>query len=480
MKVNKSSTMSASPATLGYMNGRHKSFFLKKDISCSYINQNIPQLFSTRRPTKLLRSTRGGSSSARAASTAHIPGKKIGTHMANFYEWLAGFTDGEGYFYIVTTGQSCAFRFQINLHKDDINVLYYIHKTLGFGEVRSYRNFASFTVTRIKDIALLIEGFSQYPLQGSKWLNYRDFSKAFELYLNSCAGQRGRAPSETLEAIKKLKNGMNRSRTDYTMPFCREINITPYWLLGFIEGEGCFSINKGNSYRLDFSLSQSYTNHQLLQKIRTFLDNLPSEGSTYGNSEGALGIYSVRSNNPNHQPTTRIETARIPYITNVFIPFLESLTWRSKKQLDFQDWKNILLLKQQGHHLSERGVKLIDLILSQMNNHRLSTTSTHPTVDRTLLLARVNLLLSGPSNYGLRNGRKWIISLNKYYNSSRRNICVIITDESGNNLHSFDSLGDCANFLSVHPSTVSKRIINGIPFLLENKQAYIRKEAKEE
>lgn len=57
---------------------------------------------------------------------------------------------------------------------------------------------------------------------------------------------------------------------------------------------------------------------------------------------------------------------------------------------------------------------------------------------------------------------------------------MVIKDENGNNLHSFDSLavGTCANFLGVHPSTVgvpTKRIIKGIPFLLENKQAYIKK-----
>lgn len=126
--------------------------------------------------------------------------------------------------------------------------------------------------------------------------------------------------------------------------------------------------------------------------------------------------------------------------------------------------------------MSEQGVKLIDLILSQMNNNRLSTTSSHPGVERALLLAEINQLLSGPSNFELRKGRKWIISLNKYYHSSRKNICVVIKDENGNNLHSFDSLADCANFLYVDPSTVSKRINKGIPFLLENKRAYIKKE----
>jgi hypothetical protein len=52
---------------------------------------------------------------------------------------------------------------------------------------------------------------------------------------------------------------------------------------------------------------------------------------------------------------------------------------------------------------------------------------------------------------------------------------VTITDENGNNLHSFDSLADYAKFLDVDPSTVSKRINKGIPFLFENKRAYIKK-----
>lgn len=85
---------------------------------------------------------------------------------------------------------------------------------------------------------------------------------------------------------------------------------------------------------MDFSLCQSSTNHSLLQKICIYLGNLPDsrpaiggkEVSTEANYVDALGISKVISNNPNQQSTTRIETTRIPYITNIFIPFLESLT----------------------------------------------------------------------------------------------------------------------------------------------------------
>lgn len=384
--------------------------------------------------------------------------------MQNFYTWFSGFTDAEGSFYIAIS-KTCSFRFQINLHKDDLNVLYYIQRSLGFGEVRLYDNYASFTITRLKDIAQLMDIFKKYPLQGSKWLNYKDFLLAFDLYTSSNDN------TNALKEIIRLKNNMNRLRLNYTLPEDKVINITPYWLLGFIEGEGCFSINKHNNYRLDFSLCQSSTNFELMKSIKVYLENLPGTENNYRN---ALGISEVRSNNPNHQSTTRIETTRIPFITDILIPFLESLTWQSKKKLDFQDWKFILKLKEEGHHLSEEGIKLIDLIISQTNNNRLSTSSNDIVVNREQLLVKVNELLNGPSNFKIKNGRKFIISLNKYYNSSRLNVCVILVDEKGNILHYFDSLADCAKFLKVDASTISKRKSKGIPFIFENKTVYIK------
>ena len=78
---------------------------------------------------------------------------------------------------------------------------------------------------------------------------------------------------------------MNYSRLDYIMAKDNSINITAYLLLGFVEGEGCFSINRGNNYRLDFSLTQTYSNLELIKKIKVYLENLPN---TNGNYAGEL------------------------------------------------------------------------------------------------------------------------------------------------------------------------------------------------
>lgn len=57
-----------------------------------------------------------------------------------------------------------------------------------------------------------------------------------------------------------------------------------------------------------------------------------------------------------------------------------------------------------GHQFSEEGLKLIEKILSQMNNNRLST-SGKPAVDRTNLLTEIEELLNGPSNFEIKNNK---------------------------------------------------------------------------
>lgn len=124
-------------------------------------------------------------------------------------------------------------------------------------------------------------------------------------------------------------------------------NITAYWLLGFIEGEGCFSINRGNNYRLDLILGNTYSNLELIQNWQVYLANLPG---TNGNYAGAMVISSVTSKNPPPQSVVRIETTLFHLLPIYGRPFLDSLHLHSKKRLDFQDCKNILILREHGHH----------------------------------------------------------------------------------------------------------------------------------
>ena len=81
--------------------------------------------------------------------------------------------------------------------------------------------------------------FDNFPLNTTKHLDFLVFKKVLELYKNKM-----HLTNTGLELIDTLLSNFNKKRTNFTMPIEHKISITPYWLLGFIEGEGSFSIGK--------------------------------------------------------------------------------------------------------------------------------------------------------------------------------------------------------------------------------------------
>ena len=115
--------------------------------------------------------------------------------------------------------------FKIALHKDDADVLGYIHKRLAIGNVRFYKNECIFNVTDREGIELLVSIFDKYNLNTTKHLDYLDFKEAFNLYLN-------REKDVKVELIKDtildLKNKMNTNRVNFDRPENSKIVITKW------------------------------------------------------------------------------------------------------------------------------------------------------------------------------------------------------------------------------------------------------------
>ena len=227
---------------------------------------------------------------------------------SNFYEWLAGFIYGEGCFMIETRGHFLNFTFRITLHKDDLGTLHYIKNTLGvIGNVKIYGNTARFTVTSQQDIAKIIDIFSKYPLNTIKLLNFLDFKRAFELYTSS-----NNKTKELIQEIANIKSGMNSQRTDFQMPEGHKPRITPYWLLGFVEGEGSFK--RGNI------LTQSPKDLALMEAIKDFFYNLPGvDRQTM--SKSLIGVY-VHQNSTIKTPITRLIITNTDFIKFLIINFV--------------------------------------------------------------------------------------------------------------------------------------------------------------
>ncbi len=103
-----------------------------------------------------------------------------------FIEWFRGFTDAEGCFLIVKTGNTFTFRFIIKLHVDDVNLLNFIRNSLeGIGNVSTEGSVANYKVSSQKEIKLIIEIFTKYSLNSSKHLDFLAFRRAYELYISS-------------------------------------------------------------------------------------------------------------------------------------------------------------------------------------------------------------------------------------------------------------------------------------------------------
>lgn len=130
--------------------------------------------------------------------------------------WLAGFTDGEGSFYIRIKEASSeksinrvSFFFSINQSIRDSDLIYDISKFLNCGTISSNIKYIQFRVTKFEDVETkIIPFFKNYPMHGIKQLNYLDFCKIMELVQSKV-----HMTTEGMNEIKTIKEGMNFGRT---------------------------------------------------------------------------------------------------------------------------------------------------------------------------------------------------------------------------------------------------------------------------
>lgn len=392
-------------------------------------------------------------------------------NVKNFYEWLSGLVDGEGSFIISHRKPfSFVFSFEICLHLDDKDMLHFIQKKLGLGKVYISGNTSKLIIVKQQEIGLIIEIFNNYPLQSSKYLNFLDFKKAFELYKTKT--QQPEIRDEIFKKVFEIKKGINTKRLDFTrsgeaLP-SKEIIITPYWLLGFVEGEGSFFISTKYNYRLIFSLTQSIKDLALMREIKNFLYK------SFCEDKRELDYISLVTSKgrDNSKGAVQINISREDIINNKLIPFFNSMAWHSKKAKDYLDWIIILKLKQLGLQYTQKGLKVINLILNQMNNKRLSN-SKFIKADREYLNGLIDELLKEPSNLvKIEKGKIYIKSLNRYLNTQARDkISVEIKDKNGLVANMFNSISSCAKFYGLSRSSLHRKLhkSNNVEILFENK-----------
>jgi len=174
------------------------------------------------------------------------------------------------------------------------------------------------------------------------------------------------------------------------------MKLTPDWITGFVDGEGCFCISLQNmpkmtyqkQIRLVFKVSQHRRNVQVLYALKTF-----------------FGVGHVKSQRKTSTPQTLVSThtsidpsvetgahekesdvweytcSKFDHIVGIIIPFFEKNQLHTSKYFDFRRFRRTSILMQRKHHLTLDGLAEIERIRSRM----VSSGEVHPLSDEEIL-----------------------------------------------------------------------------------------------
>lgn len=367
-----------------------------------------------------------------------------------FYKWFSGFTDAEGNFLIITLPKGFNFKFSIGLHIDDLPVLNYIKDKLGFGNIYVYKTNCYYNVTRKEDILKIISIFDIYGLNSSKRLDYLDLKKAFYLY-----NDRTNLSKELINQILELKNSMNTQRTNFELS---QINISKSWLLGLIEGDGSFSLNRVNLEPV-FSIKLTESQLPLLVEIKKYLENnlgFDQYSMQKLNSSSIISIGKSKAVN-NSKPLATLTIINIHVLNNYFIPFFNECKFISKKGLDFNDFKIICNAIYIGAHRVKYIKDLIIKLSYTMNNYRLSTFlgKIEP-----ISLSEINEIINAKATIEyLNDGLQIDIETKKLINNRSNSSIYEIIKSSGEILIK-PNLADSAKELGIGFNTLKRQFDN--------------------
>jgi hypothetical protein len=292
---------------------------------------------------------------------------------ASLNPWfITGFSDAEGCFMIIFNkkGQKnyqVQLIFQIHLHKKDLSLLEKIKSSLGgVGSISKKSTSIQWKVSSQKDLQVIVDHFDKYPLISQKAADYMLFKQAFNLILS-----KGHLSPEGLQKLVAIKASINKGLpeslktafphvTSVPRPLVKDTEIKdPYWLAGFVSGEGCFYIQifkdhtkTGFTVRLRFGIGQHSRDAELLKSLINYLGC----GQCYPRSnQEAIDFYVTRYSD----------------ITNNIIPFFEKYRIEGVKYLDYEDFKRAVNIMKVKSHLTEKGLEEIRLIKAGMNKGRI-------------------------------------------------------------------------------------------------------------
>jgi LAGLIDADG DNA endonuclease family protein len=138
------------------------------------------------------------------------------------------------------------------------------------------------------------------------------------------------------------------------------------WTVGFVDGEGCFSISvvRNAGCRLGWQVQHEFSATQAASS-RPALELLLE----------VFGCGSIIVNNrfdDHHERLMRFSVKRRKHLVEIVVPFFEERPLRTAKRNDFEKFARVLQMMQAGEHLEEAGLRDIAVITQSMNRKQRS------------------------------------------------------------------------------------------------------------
>jgi hypothetical protein len=306
--------------------------------------------------------------------------------------FVSGLADGESTFYLAVSKNSnykLGWRtipsFSIELHGKDSALLKQVQSFFGVGtiKVRKKKNgsvvYSVYSLEALTNI--IIPHFNKYPLLTQKRADFYLFKSAIELM-----NKKEHLTIVGLHKIVRIRASMNKGLTEELktafrpggkeiIPLKRPLgeglgNITPGWLAGFAEAEGCFHVqinkskttNTGYSVGLMFNIGQHSRDAKLLASMVKF-----------------FGCGKFRESPKN--PSCLFVVAKFSDLLGKIIPLFAQYKLQGSKRLDYLDFCKIAELVKNKVHLTNEGLEQIIYIKKGMNkgrNHRATLDRSSP------------------------------------------------------------------------------------------------------
>lgn len=170
-----------------------------------------------------------------------------------------------------------------------------------------------------------------------------------------------------------MSQSKNVSRADNQQERLIEIG----WIVGFVDGEGCFSINfvkqpnrnEKTRIRKGYKTGYQITHEFVVAQGKSSLESVEKLKNYFN----VGGIYVNRRHDNHREDLYRYCVRKREDLINIIIPFFKKYQLHTAKRKDFDLFVKCVELIADNKHLTKKGVIQIAKMCEQMNHRRSRT-----------------------------------------------------------------------------------------------------------